>query len=376
MILPRELFGVLGVVDLLVGWSLGWFVYRSRPRSEQNRALALYLVFVSSHFGLRFGVSFFATDPTYVFALIITGMFFAAGHVISYPWLLSTLDTPLARPLRSKWFWMSWGSAMLLWFTSPLWAPGLHVTALVPSEAVPGAFWTELGPLGRTEPMIPFLISTYGIVVAVTAAFRARSPVVRRQMQAFAAAFVLNDLIYVVNVIVAVPEVFTGHVLDSDWALIRLNFLVAVLLLCLVLAYGVIQTHLFDIDLRIKRGIRRSTVAAVFVAAFFVVSELVAGLLSERIGLIAGVFATGALVFALAPLQSFAERVSDKAMPGVRDNEEYRTVRKRDVYLAALEGALVDGIVNDRERDMLVRLQDQLGLSATEARELERASAV
>lgn len=49
-------------------------------------------------------------------------------------------------------------------------------------------------------------------------------------------------------------------------------------------------------------------------------------------------------------------------------------VRKRDVYVAALEGALVDGVVSERERDMLARLQDQLGLTATEARELERAS--
>lgn len=47
-------------------------------------------------------------------------------------------------------------------------------------------------------------------------------------------------------------------------------------------------------------------------------------------------------------------------------------VRKREVVPAAVEGALQDGVVTERERDLLVRLEDQLGLSGTQARDIER----
>lgn len=143
----------------------------------------------------------------------------------------------------------------------------------------------------------------------------------------------------------------------------------------LLLAYAVLRHQLFEIDLKLKWTISRGTVAGSVLVTFFVVSQLVENLASEKFGLLAGSFAAGFLLFLIQPLLRFADRVADRAMPNVQDTEQYRTVRKRDVYVAALEGALVDGVVSDRERDMLARLQDQLGLTATEARALERVMA-
>ncbi|MBW3583498.1 MAG: hypothetical protein KY455_10415 [Euryarchaeota archaeon] len=140
-----------------------------------------------------------------------------------------------------------------------------------------------------------------------------------------------------------------------------------------LLAYSIVRHQLFEIDLKVKWTISRGTVAGTVLMTFLVVSQLVENIASDAFGLLAGSFAAGILLFLIQPLLRFADRVADRAMPNVQDTEEYRTVRKRDVYLAALEGALVDGVVSERERDMLARLQDQLGLTATEARELERA---
>lgn len=142
----------------------------------------------------------------------------------------------------------------------------------------------------------------------------------------------------------------------------------------ILLVYAVLREQILGLELKLKWTINRGTLAAVFVASFFVVSELVAGILSERIGLVAGVLVTGALVFALAPLQRIADRVSDAAMPHVRDSEEYRTVRKREVYQAAVTSAMLDGVLTERERDLLATLADELGLRPSEARELDRAA--
>ena len=56
---------------------------------------------------------------------------------------------------------------------------------------------------------------------------------------------------------------------------------------------------MFDVDLRIKRGIKRGTVAAAFVATFFVISELAGNYLSNQFGTVLGVLGTGTLVFFL-----------------------------------------------------------------------------
>ena len=70
-----------------------------------------------------------------------------------------------------------------------------------------------------------------------------------------------------------------------------------------VIAYGILRTQLFDIDLRVRWTIKQSTVAAVFVAVFYLVSEGVDRFLSSELGNLFGLFASALVVFFLAPLQ-------------------------------------------------------------------------
>lgn len=142
-----------------------------------------------------------------------------------------------------------------------------------------------------------------------------------------------------------------------------------------LLAYAIVRHQLFDIDLKIKWGISRGTLAGIFIAVFFVASEGAEELFSTALGPLWGILGAGLLVFAISPLQRLTERVADAAMPRVKDDPEYRLVRKREVYKAALESALMDGMVTERERSVLATLADELGLSAREALDLERAAA-
>jgi hypothetical protein len=76
------------------------------------------------------------------------------------------------------------------------------------------------------------------------------------------------------------------------------------------------------------------------------------------------------LVFFLAPLQRFAERVASFAMPQTRNTTEYRTFRKFQVYQAALQDALPGGI-SEKERALLNHLRDSLGIGAEDAAAME-----
>jgi hypothetical protein len=138
-----------------------------------------------------------------------------------------------------------------------------------------------------------------------------------------------------------------------------------------LIAYGILRTQLFDIDLRIRWTIKQSTVAAVFVAIFYLVSEGADRLLASEFGNIAGLIASALVVFFLVPLQRFAEGVANVAMPNTENTPEYAMYRKFQVYEAALTEALPDGNISERERELLNRLRDSLGISTSDADAIE-----
>jgi hypothetical protein len=153
--------------------------------------------------------------------------------------------------------------------------------------------------------------------------------------------------------------------------ILPLSYQLAVILYVPLVAYGVLRVQLFDIDLRIKRTLKRSTVAAAFVATFFVISELASNYLSNQFGTIIGVLATGALVFLLDPIQRTAERISNAAMPNTVDTPEYEMFRKLQVYEAAVRAALEDGIISERQRRVLDSMLQSMNIDITNAQRIE-----
>lgn len=130
-----------------------------------------------------------------------------------------------------------------------------------------------------------------------------------------------------------------------------------------IVAYGVMRYQILDIDLRLKWTVSRSTMAAVFVAVFFAVSELAAEYFTTRTGsTVLGIGAAALLVFAVAPLQRFADRLSDQVV-STDASPAYLDYRRLEIYKTALEGMLADGAVDVRESHLLHSLRRKLGIS-------------
>ncbi len=143
-----------------------------------------------------------------------------------------------------------------------------------------------------------------------------------------------------------------------------------------LVAYALLRSNLLEIDLVIKWTIKRGTVVGILLAAFFVASQLAQAILPGVLGgPIVGGIVVGLLLFAIAPLQRFAERLSDKAMPNAKHVEELGKDERTAIYLDMARMAWKDGTINRTERSMLNELQVKLGLSDAAAKKLEDQAA-
>ena len=223
-------------------------------------------------------------------------------------------------------------------------------------------------------PAYMLVASLYGLVVGIDAFRRApRGSEHRRQMRYLVIAFGVRDVAQIATYSLIGAMVLDIHV---PWATLMLWFLLLVpvtveLVWAILLSYAVLRAHLFDIDLKVKLALKSTTVTSVFVGSFLIVSQLVQNVTSQFLGYIGGAIAAGLLLLVLHPLQRAADRMANAAMPRVQDSPDYIQARKEDVFCAALEGGLQDGVITDKERAMLVRLQLELGIANIEARALE-----
>jgi len=139
-----------------------------------------------------------------------------------------------------------------------------------------------------------------------------------------------------------------------------------------LLARSAFSGDLLGADVQLRWTLSKSTVAAVFIAVFFVASEAAQQFLGETLGsTYVGIAAAGALVFVLSPLQRAAERLAEKAVPlhepaPVARGEKASPGPSEDAFARAVRLALRGGITRREEHDLAV-LADSLGLSAKRA---------
>lgn len=138
-----------------------------------------------------------------------------------------------------------------------------------------------------------------------------------------------------------------------------------------LLARALLRDQLFDFDLKLKLNIQRGTIAAVFLAVFLVVAQLIQNVASQALGYIGGAIAAGLLLFALKPLERAAERFASKAMPRTTGSPEYIAFRKLEVYKAAVESALEVRGIDPKEREVLAHLRQKLGIEEEDAYAVE-----
>lgn len=363
---------IVGLAALVIGWTMAAVVFLARPNRAQNRRLALMFVLFGSGVGLLAGLRPLADDQATAFAFYATYLPVFYLGVPLYLLFLSTLDTPLAKPLRNPIVKV----ASLAWFGGlsalAIVRPDLFIADLARNSLF--GHWAILEtPLYRYGLQgVSAIAFVYGLIVAIDLWRRAPTPLKKRQAAAYAVAFVIRDSFFLAVAIGGMLGLSFATPLGGFLALVGLPL--GEILLATLLAYGILSTQLFEIELHVKWTLRRGSVAAAFFGVFFVVSEGAEQIFSSRWGPFAGLLAAGLLVFALSPLQRVADRFAEAAMPGVVDTTEYREARRRDIYRNAVEGALQDGIITDAERRVLAGLASDLGLTPLDVHELESSA--
>jgi hypothetical protein len=354
--------GFIALFAVALCWSLAVVLFRTSMPGGVARKLSLLLVIEGVTLVSTGYIDLFLTEsmragswyPDWVwFEMIVHTLGDCAMLVLYPPFLAAALQTKLTRPFERR-------SVQL----------GVTLIAAVLFIAV---FVTPLW-LGAT--LLYLLLSLlFGFaLVASIHAWRIQAGAARARARSFAIAFGVRDICWGIVYGGAIVLIQMGQyeVVDSDASgPIYVVYALGTLLAVPLIAYGILRTQLFDIDLRIRWTIRQSTVAAAFVAVFYLVTEGADRVLSDELGNWVGLLASAMLVFFLAPLQNFAERVANLAMPNTRNTPEYAVFRKLQVYQAAVEDAAPGGI-GQKERALLKHLRDSLGISVADAEALER----
>lgn len=149
-------------------------------------------------------------------------------------------------------------------------------------------------------------------------------------------------------------------------------FGIARLATVVVLAHAILNQQVLGMDVKLRFAISKSTIAAVFIAVFFVASEVAQQFFSQRTSsTYIGIGIAGTLVFAMAPMQRMAERIAEKAVPVARTPAGTLS-RKEQTYRDALAVALRDRKLTPAEEVTLARLAEDLGIGAGRAMELRQ----
>lgn len=358
----------LGIPAAFVAWGFALYVFVVAPPTRGARFLIAMLVVdglavITSYENLKY------LNPV-IESVGLPGIPIAMHQVSDWalvavylPFVGMTLGSPLARPLRNP---LVSGSILY---------GGLGIASLI--------FF--LPDNVREQFNVPFYIVicialNWGFVAALHTWYTAPGTAERERARAFTLAFGLRDVIWTWTFAffaLAYYEIIGPgrDVLMSDprsfSMLFPLSYQLAVILYVPLVAYGVLRVQLFDIDLRIKRTIRRGTIAAAFVATFFIISESAGNFLSNQFGAVLGVLGTGALIFFLDPIQRAAERLSNAAMPNTVDTPEYESFRKLQVYDSAVRAALEDGHISERQRRVLDSMIASMGIDPGVALRME-----
>lgn len=366
--------GLSHLLGWLLAWALAVFVYRARTAARPNRVLAALLYAEGLFQGLSVVLVAFGPDePTTDPALVRLGGLFAFSLVaifaasLLYLLFLATIDSPLARPFRRPAAWRWLAAAAIVHAVVAVDGFRRNWNGTVQDTDV------QLGLLFLVTAITMLFVSVYGLAICISG-FRRAAPgsAARKQAKAFALAFGGRDLLFTLHLI-------GGPVLGNLWrgmpdaALVVFQaFLgLATAVFAAFLAYGLLRVQLFDIDLRIKVGLRRSTVVTLVLVVVLGTAKVAELYLSRTYGILAGGIAAGAMLVLTPRLNRMGDKVANAAMPQVQPTNAYLSFKKLEVYRAAVESAVETGGLTDKEKNALERLREKLGLSLSDTQAVE-----
>ncbi|MBI4392390.1 MAG: hypothetical protein HY556_01145 [Euryarchaeota archaeon] len=338
-----------------------------RPDRTRNRFPALFFFCLGLYAGTT-GLLFSTTSPQDGWALGLALTLPVLWFHGAYLGFLGTLPTPVV-----GWLGTHVGRVTVLGLVGTLsltvvLAPSWWQLGVTRGTETP---WSVLlGPARSPFNIASLLMLLFAVGVAFSSYRHARTPVVRRQMRCYATGFGVYHVTLVALLAYSLlPVQLGGPSRFGSWFI--WGVLLATLWLVAWLSYGILHTQLFDIDLKIKVGIRRGAIVGAFLFVFIVIEQLVQNAASASLGTLGGAVGAGVLLLALRPLERAADRLAEKAMPGVKDTDAYVESRKNEIFRAAVSDSMMDGSLTAKERLVLVRLANNLGLDGNEAIKLE-----
>jgi len=369
---PITHVGILGLVAVAACWSLAVVVYRVSVAGSVARKLAHLLViegivlvsagFPEMAFSVRF--AFYNSYP-------LVTLFSSLVHHLGDAAMISLYPAFLALALKTN---------MTSRFEGKRARFGLAILAVIFALAV---VFTSSRIVQTLFYSFVTLLFLYALFVSIHAWRTATSGIVRERAGIFALAFGLRDLGWVVSYGIFAWIIWTDvdliAVMDAPQMTEELGtillakgiYALGTLVAVPLIAYGILRAQLFDIDLRIRWTIKQSTLAGIFMALMFLISEGASTFLSAELGNVAGLLAAAMVMFFLSPLQRFADRVAGAAMPNTKNTPEYISYRKMKVFEGALAEALQEGGISNKERSLLNHLRDSLEISSADAEALE-----
>jgi len=358
--------GILSLTAVLLCWGLAITLFRVGMPGSVGRRLAVLLIFEgltlgSSGAGLEYW--FVSPDQFFMeharlneFTRVVHFFGDTAMLALYPPFLAAALRTKLVRPFGNR---------------------GMQVTLAVAAAVIYAAAIFTPPRLGEALLYLAMAANFLFALAASIHAWYVATGIGRTRALIFALAFGFRDIcwtfVYSVALLIIWFEVPPPPP-EEGWlrTLHSCTYIFGTLVAVPLIAYGILRTQLFDIDLRIRWTIKQSTVAAAILAVVFLVSEGASAFLSAELGTVAGLLAAAVVMFFLAPLQRFAEGVASVAMPNTENTPEYTAFRKMQVYEAAVAEAREGGGISAKERSLLNRLRDSLGISERDAQAIER----
>ncbi len=357
---------ILALATVLLCWCLSALLFRTGMPGSVGRRLAVLLFLEGLTLGSSgAGFSYWFVSPEAVFAQHVWWYWLQAVlHTFGDTAMLALYPPFLAMALRTK---------LVRPFANPR-VQGLLAVAAAILYAL-----TLFAPPQYGEAVLYVAMASLFLfaLVASIHAWYVSAGLERTRARIFAFAFGFRDICWTfVYSAALVPIWFSGLVTPQKagtpfWDLHSLVYICGTLVAVPLIAYGILRTQLFDIDLRIRWTIKQTTVAAAVLSVMFLVSEGASRFLSAELGNVVGLFAA-VVMFFLAPLQRFAERVASTAMPNTENTPEYATFRKMQVYETAVAEALHGGGISAKERSLLNRLRESFGISECDAAAIER----
>jgi hypothetical protein len=222
---------------------------------------------------------------------------------------------------------------------------------------------SPLVPLAFGLWMLGILPAILGLALALREAAAGRSTMSVRRLSVLI-GLVLASLLYIVFMPDEPPII-------GNFSLFLIGAWRAIL--PVMIAYAVVRYQLFDIEVKLKLTIKNSTIGAIFVAVFFIISETAQQVFSATImGPYLGIVGAGFLLLAISPLQQLAERVASASVPHAKAIKDLSQKERHRLFRDHVQLAWADGSLTIKERRLLDHLRERLGLSIEDAARFEK----